>query len=254
MLAASYWSLLAPAIELAQASPLYGASLAWLPVAIGVAAGAAFIVACDRALRRYGVAELDDALRDYALQRVEGGAGASGSGSASDGESDDGGDGPVAGSERWARDGDSVASRVRRRARGEQQSALQQQEQHGDADKEARLAKQRRAVRRQHDEWRRVLLLVLAVTVHNFPEGLAVGVGFGSAGPRGSPASFAAARNLAIGIALQNFPEGLAVSMPLYRHGEPLWRCVFYGQLSGMVEPLGGLLGAWAVSHVEVTT
>ena len=85
------------------------------------------------------------------------------------------------------------------------------------------------------------------MTIHNFPEGLAVGVGFGAIGTS-KAASFASARNLAIGIGIQNFPEGLAVSLPLHRAGFSKPRAFFYGQLSGMVEPIAGLLGAMAVS------
>ena len=96
---------------------------------------------------------------------------------------------------------------------------------------------------------RRVLLLVLAITVHNFPEGMAVGVGFGSVGSSES-ATFANAFNLAIGIGLQNFPEGLAVSMPLRRAGMKPFKSFLWGQASGIVEPLGGMLGAWAVMAV----
>ena len=93
------------------------------------------------------------------------------------------------------------------------------------------------------ESWKRTLLLVVAVTIHNFPEGLAVGVGFGAIGHSAS-ATFESAFSLAVGIGIQNFPEGLAVSLPLRRFGYSPWKSFFYGQLSGMVEPLGGLLGA----------
>jgi zinc transporter 11 len=95
-----------------------------------------------------------------------------------------------------------------------------------------------------------VLLLVVAITIHNFPEGMAVGVGFGSIGQSPS-ATFAGAVNLAIGIGLQNFPEGLAVSMPLLREGVSPFQAFMWGQLSGIVEPIGGLLGAWLVTYVQ---
>lgn len=88
--------------------------------------------------------------------------------------------------------------------------------------------------------FRRVLLLVIAITLHNLPEGMAVGVGFGSVG-HSSAASFGNAVNLAIGIGLQNFPEGLAVSMPLRREGMSAFRAFMWGQLSGLVEPVGGV-------------
>ena len=158
MLAASFWSLLDPAVELSRASATYGDSYAWFPPAAGFIAGCLFIYASDRLFVGHAV---------------------------------------------------------------------------------------------DHDPRKqRLWLLIIAITLHNAPEGLAVGVGFGSIG-RVAGATFARARNLAIGIGLQNFPEGLAVSMPLYRAGVPLWQCVFYGQLSGMVEPICGVLGAYAVTQVE---
>ncbi len=92
--------------------------------------------------------------------------------------------------------------------------------------------------------WRRSVLLVLAITLHNIPEGLAVGVAFGAAAMEIGGASTGAAVALAIGIGLQNFPEGVAVSMPLRREGLSRLRCFGYGQLSGAVEPFAGVLGA----------
>ncbi|XP_014807677.1 PREDICTED: zinc transporter ZIP11-like, partial [Calidris pugnax] len=98
--------------------------------------------------------------------------------------------------------------------------------------------------------WRRILLMILAITIHNIPEGLAVGVGFGAVGKSAS-ATFQSARNLAIGIGIQNFPEGLAVSLPLRGAGFSTWKAFWYGQLSGMVEPLAGIFGAFAVMVAE---
>ena len=92
--------------------------------------------------------------------------------------------------------------------------------------------------------WHRSILLVLAITMHNFPEGLAVGVAFGAAAAGIEGASLAGAIVLALGIGIQNFPEGLAVSAPLRREGMPAFKSFWYGQLSGVVEPLGGVLGA----------
>lgn len=98
--------------------------------------------------------------------------------------------------------------------------------------------------------WRRILLLIMAVTVHNIPEGLAVGVGFGSIG-KTPAATFEKAFNLAVGIGLQNFPEGLAVSLPLTGFGYSKLRAFTYGQMSGIVEPFAAVLGAAAVLLME---
>lgn len=95
--------------------------------------------------------------------------------------------------------------------------------------------------------WQRSVLLVLAITLHNFPEGLAVGVAFGAISANLPSASLAGAIALAIGIGLQNFPEGAAVSIPLRREGFSRLKSFVYGQASGIVEPLGGVLGAAAV-------
>ncbi len=95
--------------------------------------------------------------------------------------------------------------------------------------------------------WRRSVLLVLAITLHNFPEGLAVGVAFGAVAAGLPSATLPAAVALALGIGLQNFPEGMAVSVPLRREGMSRLKSFWYGQLSGTVEPIAGLLGAAAV-------
>jgi ZIP family zinc transporter len=99
--------------------------------------------------------------------------------------------------------------------------------------------------------WHRSILLVLAITLHNFPEGLAVGVAFGALGAGIPGTSLGAAIALAIGIGLQNFPEGVAVSIPLRREGLSRRRAFLYGQSSGLVEPLAGILGAAAVTFVQ---
>lgn len=95
--------------------------------------------------------------------------------------------------------------------------------------------------------WQRSILLVTAITLHNIPEGLAVGVAFGAASLGLEEASLAAAVALAIGIGLQNFPEGIAVAMPLRREGMTRGRSFLYGQASGVVEPFAGVIGALAV-------
>lgn len=99
--------------------------------------------------------------------------------------------------------------------------------------------------------WQRSILLVLAITMHNFPEGLAVGVAFGAAAAGFPTASVAGAVALALGIGLQNFPEGLAVSMPLRREKLSPFKSFMYGQFSGMVEPIAGVIGAVAVVFVQ---
>lgn len=91
---------------------------------------------------------------------------------------------------------------------------------------------------------KRSILLVLAITLHNIPEGLAVGVAFGAIGSGAPSASLGGAIALAIGIGLQNFPEGASVSVPLRREGVRPGRSFWYGQMSGFVEPIAGVLGA----------
>lgn len=91
-------------------------------------------------------------------------------------------------------------------------------------------------------------LLILAITLHNIPEGLAIGVAFGAVASGVEGADIFGAISLAIGIGLQNFPEGFAVSMPLRMSGKSRFKSFFYGQMSAIVEPIFGILGALAVS------
>lgn len=163
MIAASYWSLLAPAIEMAEAS----GQAAWVPAAIGFLLGGAFLWLVDKLLPHLHMGV------------------------------------PTEGAEGLK------------------------------------------------TSWRRVVLLVLAITLHNIPEGLAVGVGFGAVAAGLPAASLTGAIALALGIGLQNFPEGMAVSAPLRREGMPPLRSFWYGQLSGVVEPVAGVLGAAAVLLVQ---
>lgn len=95
--------------------------------------------------------------------------------------------------------------------------------------------------------WKRSVLLILAITLHNIPEGLAVGVAFGALVDNPDPGLLTGAIALAIGIGLQNFPEGAAVSIPLRREGMSRRKAFHYGQLSGMVEPVAGVAGAMLV-------
>lgn len=101
--------------------------------------------------------------------------------------------------------------------------------------------------------WHRTTLLVLAITLHNFPEGLAVGVAFGAAAHSTEfiTTGVGAALVLAVGIGIQNFPEGVAVSMPLHRNGVSRLRSFWYGQLSAVVEPVAGVIGAAAVLWIK---
>ncbi|NWF70877.1 MAG: ZIP family metal transporter [Chloroflexi bacterium] len=159
MIAASFWSLLAPAIEMSEGGPLP----VWLPAVSGFLCGGLFLRAIDMLLPHLHL---------------------------------------------WAR---------REEAEGLKTS------------------------------WQRAVLLVLAITLHNIPEGLAVGVAFGAAAQGIPSATVAGALALAIGIGLQNFPEGLAVAVPLRREGMSRGKSFWYGQLSAAVEPLAGVFGAAAV-------
>lgn len=99
---------------------------------------------------------------------------------------------------------------------------------------------------------KRCLMLIFSITLHNIPEGLAVGVAFGSLAYGLEGATPAAAALLALGIGLQNFPEGTAVSVPLRREGFSRTKSFFYGQLSGIVEPISGVLGALLVMKARL--
>ncbi|XP_062387297.1 zinc transporter ZIP11 isoform X2 [Sardina pilchardus] len=227
MLAASYWSLLAPAIEMAESSQKYGA-FAFLPVAIGFALGAAFVYAADLLMPYLGVgADPHVALAlppeaKLTKEKQE--------------------DAPPTDPEELSIRIDKVENgEVHQRRRGHSNSPAEGQEV---------SSTPQEVTEQSRNSWRRILLLILAITIHNIPEGLAVGVGFGAIG-KTSSATFESARNLAIGIGIQNFPEGLAVSLPLKGSGVSTWRSFWYGQLSGMVEPVAGLLGAVSVVLAE---
>jgi len=159
MIAASYWSLLAPAIEMSEGGPLP----AWVPAAIGFLLGGGFLRLIDMVLPHLHLGA--------PMEEAEG----------------------------------------------------------------------------IPTTWRRVVLLILAITLHNFPEGLAVGVAFGAVGAGLPGACVPCALALALGIGIQNFPEGMAVSMPLRREGVSPLKSFWYGQLSAVVEPIAGVLGAAAV-------
>ncbi len=99
--------------------------------------------------------------------------------------------------------------------------------------------------------FKRVIMLISSITLHNIPEGMAVGVAFGSVIYGLDGATLAAAWTLALGIGLQNFPEGTAVSMPLRREGMSRNKAFFLGQLSGIVEPIAGIIGAILVMKMR---
>lgn len=229
MLAASYWSLLAPAIDMAEDSGKYG-SFAFIPVAVGFTLGAAFVYFADLLLPLLGIgADPHSALAlapDSKLAKEK----------AEDPSFQ------LPDSEEMSIRIDKIENGdVYQRRRGPNS---------GPSDGQETGSKTPEAVGQTSNSWRRILLLILAITIHNIPEGLAVGVGFGAIG-KTSSATFESARNLAIGIGIQNFPEGLAVSLPLRGSGVSTWTAFWYGQLSGMVEPIAGLLGAVAVVLAE---
>lgn len=163
MLAASYWSLLAPAIEIAENRPIPN----WLPPAVGFALGGACLWVFDKTLPHLHI-----------------------------------------GAPREEAEGPSTT-------------------------------------------WQRAVLLVTAITLHNIPEGLAVGVAFGGVISGVEATSVQAALVLALGIGIQNFPEGIAVAMPLRGEGMGRLKSFWYGQLSAAVEPVAAVLGAMAVSFAE---
>ena len=100
--------------------------------------------------------------------------------------------------------------------------------------------------------WRRTTLLIFAVTLHNIPEGMAVGFSFALAAQHGGdPALYAGAMALAIGMGIQNFPEGAAISLPLRQEGLPAWKSFLYGGLSGVVEPVFGILAVLVAGSIQ---
>lgn len=104
----------------------------------------------------------------------------------------------------------------------------------------------------REDGRKRCILLVTAVTMHNIPEGLAVGVAFGNAGISASQSSLIGAIMLAVGIGIQNFPEGTCVAMPLRREGASRKKSFLIGQFSGIVEPIAGVIGALFALRVQL--
>lgn len=104
---------------------------------------------------------------------------------------------------------------------------------------------------KERNSFKRCLMLIFSITLHNIPEGLAVGVAFGSTAYSLEGATLTSAMLIALGIGIQNFPEGTAVSVPLRREGMSRKKAFFYGQLSGLVEPISGVLGALLVLKIR---
>ena len=163
MIAASYWSLLAPAIEMAEGSSLP----AWVPATSGFLLGGLFLYTADKIIPHLHLG--------FPMDEAEG----------------------------------------------------------------------------PKTSWHRSILLVMAITLHNIPEGLAVGVAFGALASDLPSATLAGAVALALGIGIQNFPEGAAVSVPLRREGFSRLKSFWYGQASGIVEPIAGVLGAASVIFIK---
>lgn len=231
MTAASYWSLLGPAIEMAKESEAYGerGQYAFIPACFGFLLGAAFTFAADVFISKMGIESPNLLLANYDKDDDK----------KTDGfhrhrcESSIYIDPNTEVSDISVEGGTNTNSITRRRVNTQ--------------------SRHRHPAIPQVDlrlQWKRILLLIIAITVHNIPEGLAVGVGFGAIGTSNS-ASFHKARNLAIGIGIQNFPEGLAVSLPLKAAGFSTATSFWYGQLSGMVEPIFGIIGALLVTAAE---
>jgi len=230
MLAASYWSLLEPALEMAAGMGSYGEQGEWafIPVSVGILLGAGFVYAADLIISGMEISSplhLVSASSSSSSKREE------------DSES------PVP-------NGDEKTNECFRyydirRENGE----LRQRLRNGETDIDMQRYTTVSEEEKKSSSWRRIVLLIVAVTIHNIPEGLAVGVGFGAVG-RSKSATFQTARNLALGIGIQNFPEGIAVSLPLKAAGFSNARAIWYGQLSGLVEPVAGVLGAALVTFI----
>ncbi|CAG9530478.1 unnamed protein product [Cercopithifilaria johnstoni] len=263
MIAASFWSLLAPAIEL---SEIDMGSFAFLPVAVGFAAGSAFVYAADRMMPSCVLSEIavvdllkeDVTVSPKVVKPLDVIVGESIS-MVKLKESNDN----IA---RYGSAPAKTAGQISRRRTANNRihrtddSTTSTNNTDGSTSDAATTAvtveeNGTRTIDKEHAliapiSWRRILLLIIAVTVHNIPEGLAVGVAFGSIG-KTAKATFESAFALSLGIGLQNFPEGLAVSLPLAAFGHTKMKSFFYGQLSGMVEPLGALAGSAAVILME---
>ena len=119
------------------------------------------------------------------------------------------------------------------------------------SDKVVTFARTKADTAQNSEQLHRIIMLILSITLHNIPEGLAVGVAFGALQKGFTSESLMGAISVAVGIGLQNFPEGAAVSVPLRREGYSRKRSFFLGQASGMVEPIAGVMGALLVVYAE---
>lgn len=220
MLAASYWSLLEPALEMAASLQTYGENGEWsfIPVSIGFFLGALFVYGADVMMQSIGVENPIELMKKDKLDN----------------------DNESASYKQVESTGTSYNLRKRKARSGSNEEGYKDQDIQDLSPPEQSL---------DSTHWKRILLLIIAITVHNIPEGLAVGVGFGAIG-RTKSATFESARNLALGIGIQNFPEGLSVSLPLKAAGFSTAKSIWYGQLSGLVEPMAGVLGAALVSYI----
>ena len=228
MIAASFWSLLQPSID---KSRELGYEWEWFPAAVGFFLGGLGIASAEKYLPE----DSGDVLKQL------GG----------------GGNVVVVGSSSSS-NGSKVATNGSHKLMSNSHNGNHHNNLNGDGNgnhngkEESYFSIQRKKQeqeKRRKQGLRRILMLVLAITIHNFPEGLAVGVAFGAV-ETGSM-TIREARALAWGIGLQNFPEGLAVSMPLYRQGMSSWQSFWFGQLSGMVEPIAGVLGALLIQYAN---
>ncbi|XP_075435966.1 zinc transporter ZIP11 [Ascaphus truei] len=243
MLAASYWSLLAPAIEMAETSGQYG-RFSFFPVAVGFSVGAGFVYFADLLLPALVCNPFPSTFKIAGRVKVPGWPSLLS---------------PSVGDQAVTRGWGVSAPQTHRAlyfcflADKIENGEVYQRKKGApppSAEDASSSLNPKGSSPSAGSSWRRIMLLILAITIHNIPEGLAVGVGFGAIGKTAS-ATFDKARNLAVGIGIQNFPEGLAVSLPLRGAGVSTWKAFWYGQLSGTVEPIAGVLGAFAISLAE---
>lgn len=231
MIAASYWSLLEPAIDIARKAGIYGVNGEWafVPVAIGFLLGAFFVYAADVLLYHLDIQSPYIALAPKSS------------------------DSPLSNGTNSYKLYEFESTTVLKPSKELplQNNVLHHRNVNVNVQSGNLHVSNGVPPKDPQDKfWKRILLLILAITIHNIPEGLAVGVGFGAINKTES-ATFQSARNLAIGIGIQNFPEGLAVSLPLRAAGVSSWKSFWYGQLSGLVEPIAGLIGCIAVTFIE---